>query len=164
MGPGHVRVLSRQDGMGTEATLIRADAARTVVERLNMLAREGCLSYVLAAHNARPYEWNDEVVEDLLDLASPPCAVPIFALEWRSGEVCAKMRCSYQDGVGGTTQRGWVRVVVDPVPLCDAKTHERSYVLAVQEPHRGTTDELNWELRNPLCPHARVFFNTQCAT
>lgn len=124
-----------------------------------MLAREGCLTYVLTVRNAQSHEWNTGVVDDLLGLASPPCAVRVFTFDWKSGNVCAKMRCSLKNGADGNEQSGWVWVVVDPLPLRNAKTHEHSYVFAVEEPCASTADETEWERRHPLCPYAQAFFN-----
>jgi hypothetical protein len=161
-GCASIAALCRQDSM--DANLVKADAARVEVERLNMLVREleDRFSYVICARNALGHEWNDRVVDDLLDLARPPCAVPVFAFEWGSGEVFAKMRCSFQDSASGKTRHGWVRVVVSPVLLRDARTGARSYVLRVEAPYTGTAEEAEWELRHPLCPHARAFFRPRC--
>ena len=161
-GCASIAALSRHDSM--DAALVKVDAARVAAERLNLLVREleDRLPYVISARNAMGHEWNDRVLEDLIDLARPPCAVPVFVVEWGSAEVCAKMRCSFWDSVSGETQCGWVRVVANPVQLRDAKTGTRSYVFRVEEPHTGSADETEWELRHPLCPHARVFFNPRC--
>ena len=149
--------LQRRESIDNRA-MVATSAACETVARLNRLVRENCLNTVLAKTNCFPFEWNEKVVASLFTAAQPPRAEPPFALDWESREVVAKIKCSFRDSVSGKPCCGWVRVVVDPVPLCDATSHARSYVLKVQQPYEEKVNESEYELRHPLVPCAKFFY------